>query len=101
MAKQLTVHDVVKAIQNSLPMNALALAYFTREQEYSYYTFQTITDFMKFFAAISPSYIGLEKKDPNCISFLIDEWFIFASSEIAKSTMEKIREVYPDDDSSE
>lgn len=97
MAKQLNESDIVELLQRSLPIKSLAVAYFSRDREYSYYTFDSFGDLVEVLKDRDPTDFELDGRDHRTICFSIDQWLIFADEEKAQRTLEALKIAFPEE----
>lgn len=94
MAKLLSDLDVVMLIQATLRKEAFAVAYFTRDREYSYYTFENLDAIIQLLKDRNADCVYMDNVDPRRIAFSIDEWFLFASAQIAADVFKRIMPIF-------
>lgn len=90
MSKILDERDVVELIQKSLQEKSFAVAYFTRDREYVYYTFEDINDIIELMKSRHADSASIDKNKSYKLDFSIDEWFIFDSCERASGVLSKL-----------
>lgn len=97
MAKQLDVLEIVELMQKALPLGSLAIAYFSRDREYSYYTFESFQDLVEFLKDRDPTDFELYRESGRRIDFSIDQWLILADEEKAQRTLEALKITFPEE----
>ena len=95
MARYLGVSDIIGLIQKSLPAGSLAVAYFTRDREYEYYTFDSFEDLAALLKDRDPTDFEIYKEGGLRVDFSIDQWLIFVNKELANVTLQALKCAFP------
>lgn len=73
MSKILDEKDVVELIQKSLPEKSFAVAYFTRDRQYVYYTFEDINAIIELMKSRDADNASIDRNESYKLDFSIDE----------------------------